>query len=44
MQDLIILKALSNKKHYMGVYNSIPKDMLDPLSNEVLKLYDRYFM
>lgn len=44
MQDLIILKALSNKKHFMGVYNSIPKDMLDPLSNEVLKLYDRYFM
>lgn len=44
MQDLIILKALSKKKHYMGVYNSIPKDMLDPLSNEVLKLYDRYFM
>ena len=44
MQDLIILKALSNKKHFMGVYNSIPKDMLDPLSNEVLKLYDRYFI
>ena len=44
MQDLIILKALSNKKHFMGVHNSIPKDMLDPLSNEVLKLYDRYFM
>lgn len=44
MQDLIILKALSNKKHFMGVYNSIPKDMLDPLSNEVLKLYARYFM
>lgn len=43
MQDLIILKALSNKKHFMGVYNSIPKDMLDPLSNEVLKLYARYF-
>ena len=44
MQDLIILKALSNKKHFMGVYNSIPKDMLDPLSNEVLKLYARYFI
>ena len=44
MQDLIILKALSNKKHYMGVHNSIPKDMLDPLSKEILKLYDRYFM
>lgn len=44
MQDLIILKALSNKKHYMGVYNSIPKDMLDPLSNEILKLYGKYFV
>lgn len=43
MQDLIILKALANKKHFTGVYDAIPKDMLDPLTNELLREYAKYF-
>lgn len=43
MQDLIILKALANRKHFTGVYSAIPKDMLDPLASDLLSEYAKYF-
>lgn len=43
MSDLIILKALSERKHFMGVYDAIPKDMIDTLTQQLLKEYHEYF-
>lgn len=43
MSDLIILKALRRKEHFLSVYRSIPSTMLDSLSNKLLNEYKKYF-
>lgn len=44
MIDIVLLKALSNKKHFTATYKSLPQDMLDPVTNKILYLYGLYFI
>ena len=39
MIDIVLLKALSSKKHFTATYKNLPQEMLDPVTNRILYLY-----
>lgn len=44
MIDIVLLKALSSKKHFTATYKNLPQEMLDPVTNRILYLYGLYFV